>query len=123
MENERNLKMLMLHSYLISRCNEHEGFTEEDIYYMRDSSIYSSQISLYKEVIRELSLGQSYEEIMNFIDNYNFNENEFQYHWKWISTPMKKVFNVNGSEFQYQWKWMSISNTVILLQFDCMMTV
>lgn len=76
MENERNLKILMLHSYLISRCNEHEGFTEEDIYYMRDSSIYSSQISLYKEVIRELSLGQSYEEIMNFIDNYNFNENE-----------------------------------------------
>ena len=76
MENERNLKMLLLHSYLISRCNENIEFTEEDIYYMRDYSIYSSQISLYKEVIRELSLGKSYEEIMDFIDNYNINESE-----------------------------------------------
>ena len=76
MENERNLKMLMLHSYLISRCNENEEFTEEDIYYMRDSSIYSSQISLYIEVIKQLSLGKSYEEIMSFIDNYNINEGE-----------------------------------------------
>lgn len=76
MENERNIKMLMLHSYLISRCNEHEGFTDEDIYYMRDYSIYNSQIALYIEVIKELSLGKSYEEIFDFIDNYNINESE-----------------------------------------------
>lgn len=76
MKNERNIKMLMLHSYLISRCNEHEGFTEEDIYYMRDPSIYNSQISLYLEVIKQLSLGKSYEEIMDFIDNYNISESE-----------------------------------------------
>ena len=80
MENERNLKMLMLHSYLISRFDENiefdDEFTEEDIYYMRDYSIYNSRIILYIEVIKQLSLGKSYEEIMDFIDNYNINESE-----------------------------------------------
>ena len=76
MENERNIKMLMLHSYLISRCYEKEDFTDEDIYYMRDYSIYNSRIALYIDVIKELSLGKSYEEIMDFIDNYDINENE-----------------------------------------------
>ena len=76
MENERNIKILMLHSYLISRCYEEDDFTDEDIYYMRDYSIYNSQIVLYIEVIKELSLGKSYEEIMDFIDNYDINKSE-----------------------------------------------
>ncbi len=70
MNKDKNIKMAMMYSYLLARCHEHDGFTEEDIENIQDDKVSSCQIDLYKKIINMLANGSSYDEITQFIDDY-----------------------------------------------------
>ena len=70
MPNKSGLKMVMMHSFLLSRGYEGYEYTEEDITNMSNPDVGSCQIDLYMKVIRMLSDGKTYEEISEFISNY-----------------------------------------------------
>lgn len=76
MDNEKNIKVLMMHSFLLSRGYQCEEFTKEDIKNMQNPETINCQIALYLIVIRMLSNGKSYEEIIEFVDNYSTDEYE-----------------------------------------------
>ena len=70
MKNTGGLKLVMMHSFLLSRGYEGYEYTEEDIINMSNPDVSSCQIDLYTKVIRLLSDGKSFEEICEFISNY-----------------------------------------------------
>ena len=70
MKNTGGLKMVMMHSFLLSRGYEGHEYTEEDIINMSNPDVSSCQIDLYTKVIRLLSDGKSFEEICEFISNF-----------------------------------------------------
>lgn len=65
------MKNLMLHSYLLSRGYQYEEFTFEDIINMSNPDVCNCQMILYLKLIKMLAEGKSYEEIIEFIDNYS----------------------------------------------------
>ena len=71
MAKSSGLKMVMLHSMLLSRGYEDVPYTDEDIVNMSNPNVSSCQIDLYLKVIRLLSEDKTYEEIYDFITNYN----------------------------------------------------
>jgi len=64
------LKMVMMHSFLLSRGYEGYEYTDEDIVNMSNPDVSVCQIDLYTKVIRLLSEGKTYEEVCEFISNY-----------------------------------------------------
>ena len=58
MENERNLKMLLLHSYLISRCNENIEFTEEEKIKLKAFQFLTLKPIIYVANIKEDELSK-----------------------------------------------------------------
>ena len=70
MVKNSGLKMVMMHSFLLSRGYEGYEYTDEDIINMSNPDVSSCQIDLYIKVIRMLSDGKSYEEVSEFISNY-----------------------------------------------------
>lgn len=70
MNRKDGLKMVMMHSFLLSRGYEGYEYTEEDITNMSDPEVNGCQIDLYLKVIRMLSEGKTYEEVEEFVSNY-----------------------------------------------------
>jgi len=71
MNKNSGLKMVMMHSFLLSRGYEGFEYTEEDIMNMSNPNVSSCQVDLYIKVIRLLSDGKTYEEVCEFISNYD----------------------------------------------------
>ena len=65
----------MLYSIVVSlnKPEEHE-LTAEDIIYSKSNDVSNCQILLYRQVIKWLNEGKSYEEIYDLIDNLNMTE-------------------------------------------------
>lgn len=76
MDKKGGLKAVMMHSFLLSRGYEGFEYTEEDIKNMSNPDISNCQIDLYIKVIRLLSEGKTYEEVCEFISNYNQSDYE-----------------------------------------------
>lgn len=76
MQKMGGLKMVMMHSFLLSRGYEGYEYTDEDIMNMSNPSVSNCQINLYINVIRMLSDGKSYDEVCEFISNYTGDDYE-----------------------------------------------
>ena len=71
MVKNSGLKLVMMHSFLLSRGYEGHKYTEEDIINMSNPTIGNCQVDLYIKVIGLISEGKSFEEICEFISNYS----------------------------------------------------
>ena len=63
--------MAFMRSCLISRGYMSEEFTEEDIRNLTNYKVSNRLTTLYIDVIKMLSVGKSYEEIIEYVDNYS----------------------------------------------------
>ena len=66
------VKNCRIYSYLLSRGTEFDDkITSEDLINILNMNVNTCQIDLYKEVIRMISEGKTYDEIFEYIDSYN----------------------------------------------------
>lgn len=102
MSNNICLKMVMMHSFLLSRGYEGYEYTEEDITNMSNPSVGSCQIDLYMKVIRMLSDGKSYEEVSDFISNYTGKDYELleESQKVYIKNRLRKDLNIRKNSLK-----------------------
>ena len=89
MSNNIGLKMVMMHSFLLSRGYEGYEYTDEDIFNMSNPDVGSCQIDLYMKVIRLHKTDLSITEFKH-VTRINYNE----------STGNYKIYYMSGNEEQ-----------------------